>query len=63
MPKVIETDKWECPNHHRCGAVAYIDRYACGCVRVRWQQRGRYDHQRCAPNPRDVNSPNYPRCH
>jgi hypothetical protein len=44
------------------GAWAYIETYDCGCVRVVWQSRGRYDPSRCAHNPKERNGPNYPRC-
>ena len=43
MPNLVDTDTWECPNHHHCGAWAYIKTYDCGCVRVEWQDRGTYD--------------------
>ncbi len=62
MPSLIHTEKWYCPNHHHCGAVALIKTYACGCRRVEWIDRGRYDPDRCAPNPKDEYGPNHPNC-
>lgn len=62
MGNVIDRKTWDCPNHAHCGAWAYIETYGCGCVRVMWQDRGRYDPSRCAHNPPSRNGPNYPRC-
>jgi uncharacterized protein YukJ len=62
MATVVRVETWTCPNHSRCGAWAYLKYYDCGCMRVEWQDRGTYDPKRCAPNPRDINGPNYPRC-
>lgn len=62
MPRLSRTETWKCPNHSRCGAWAYIKTYECGCVRVEWQDRGKYDPARCAPNPQNRYGPNYPNC-
>lgn len=62
MPTLIDKDTWQCPNHSRCGAWAYIKTYDCGCVRVEWQDRGTYDPNRCARNPQDEYGPRHPNC-
>jgi hypothetical protein len=62
MSNLVRTEKWQCPNHAHCGARASIKTYDCGCVRVEWQDRGTYDPQRCAPNPKPVYGPRYPKC-
>jgi hypothetical protein len=62
MPNLIDTATWECPNHAHCGAWAKIKTYDCGCVRVYWEDRGRYDPNRCAHNPEARYGPNYPHC-
>ncbi len=62
MPYVVSTETWECPNHHHCGAWAVIRTYNCGCTRVEWRDRGRYDPSRCAHNPKPSYGPDYPGC-
>jgi hypothetical protein len=62
MPRLIDTERWDCPNHAHCGARAYIKTYDCGCVKVEWQNRGTYDPSRCAPNPEGRRGPRYPHC-
>lgn len=61
-PYEVDRDTWECPNHHHCGAWAYLITYNCGCVRVKWQDRGHYDPKRCAHNPEEEYGPCYPKC-
>ena len=61
-PRDVSRIPWKCPNHHHCGAWAYLVTLGCGCVRVKWQSRGHYDPARCAHNPKDTYGPDYPRC-
>jgi len=62
MPRLIDTETWDCPNHAHCGARAHIKTYDCGCIRVEWESRGTYDPSRCAHNPKERYGPKYPHC-